>query len=78
MIHLFTVSGLHYVYGALARAVPGASASAVMKKIAFDQIFVAPCIVSSFFWIVSALEGKNFQEIKTKYFEVIFYSVTLF
>lgn len=49
---------LHTWYGFLTRRFPGTAASAVVKRVALDQLVFAPVFLASFLSIVMLLDGN--------------------
>lgn len=52
----------HTWYNLIERLAPGSTATAVVKKIALDQIFFAPAISTTFYTATQSLEGKSLSE----------------
>ena len=59
--------GLRTWYIILDRVVKGAGTSAALKKMLLDQIVWAPSFLAMFFCLVSAMNGKDREQIKDKF-----------
>jgi len=49
---------LHYWYNFLGRMIPGTQFSAVIYRIAVDQLIFAPCFIGLFIFCILLLEGR--------------------
>jgi hypothetical protein len=54
---------IHVWYGSVMRWFPGQSASAVIKRVALDQIFFSPMFLPTFLSGLWLLEGKDFNQV---------------
>lgn len=72
---------MRFWYGILAKHVGKTGKTVALKKVFFDQVFFAPCILCTILIAIAVLKGKNMEavkeELKLNYVDVLLTSYTI-
>lgn len=72
---------MRFWYGILAKHIGRTGKTVALKKVFFDQVFFAPCILCVILIAIAVLKGKNVEavkeELKLNYLDVLITSYTI-